>query len=153
MKLETDRSIPIENTGPNLGIEFYRSDSDEKDFMFVVGKSRVDVPIPAVIKISRQGGSYSMLEFFYEEGRAPRSMGIYDGKTFVVVTASTDKRSKAPKTGVAYRNLVCTARLRDSLKTHPNIRFEKLICQTEGLNNWNDVSLHLDGLGAPKEKA
>jgi hypothetical protein len=153
MKFETDRSVPIKNTGPNLGIEVYASDSEEKDFMFIKNKSRVDVPIPAVIKISRQGGSYSMLEFFYQEGQAPRSMDIYDGKTFVVVTASKDKRSKTPRTGVAYRNLVCTARLRDTLDSHPNIRFDKLVCQTEGLNNWNDAALHLEGLGAPKESA
>ena len=153
MKLETDRSIPISNSGPNLGIEFFEIDTEGKEFMFIKGKNRVDVPMPKVIKISRQGGSYSMLEFFYAEGSGPRAMDLYDGKTFVVVTAPTDKRTKQPKTGVAYRNLVCTGRLRDSLPNHPNVRFDKFVCQTEGLNHWNDISLHLEGLGAPKETA
>tara|TARA_A100001011_G_scaffold392063_1_gene478818 strand:- start:541 stop:999 length:459 start_codon:yes stop_codon:yes gene_type:complete len=150
MKLSTDRTIPISTSGPNLGIEFFKKDSDANEYMFIKGKSRVDIPLPAVIKVSRQGGSYSMVEFFYEEGRGPRAMDIYDGKTFVVVTLPGDKRNKT-KTGVAYRNLVCTGKLRDTLKGHPNIRFDKFVCQTEGLNHWNDVSLHLDGLGAPKE--
>ena len=156
MKLETDRSIPITPSGPDLGVSLFDDKSTEHEFMFVKGKSRVNVPLPTVVRINRQGGSYSMLEFFYHPGQGARAMDLYDGKDFVLVSLKSVKegrKTSSKKTGTAYRGLVCTGKLRDSLAGHPNIRFDKFVCQTEGMNSWNDISKHFEGLGAPVETA
>ena len=97
-----------------------------------------------------------MLEFFYHPGQGPRAMDIYDGKTFLLVRKEVVKdgrKNTAKKIGSAYGKLACTGKLRDVLPDYPNVRFDKYVCQTEGLNDWNDITNHLDGLGAPKEMA
>jgi hypothetical protein len=144
----------VSRVGPKLGVALFDSSDEEIDFMFVQGKNRVTFPSPSLVRVKKEGGSYHMLEFFYPPGQGPRALESYDTKTFILVTNTPVKEGKKTtikKHGAAYGQLVCVGKLRETLEGYPNIRFDKFVCQTEGLNDWNDSALSLNGLAAPIE--
>ena len=140
--------------GPRLGVDVYDSKNETLEFMFVEGKNRVTFPNPTAVRVKKEGGTYFMLEFFYHPGQGPRALESYDRKTFILVTKVSEtkgKGKKPTKTGTAFGQLFCVGKLRDTLEEYPDLRFDKFVCQTEGLDDWNESALALNGLAAPVE--
>ena len=151
--MTTDRRTPIE--GPNMGVEVVQGDTEGVDYFFIKDKAKVTVAKPAAVRLKREGGNYYMVEFFYKPNQGPRGMEIYDGKSFVLVNTEMVKKGRKTeekKTGRLFENLFCVGRLRDTLTEFPDVRFDKYVCQTASMDEWNDTARHLEGLGVPLEE-
>ena len=150
---EEDRVAPINfgPVGPRMGVEVFLPKGDV-GFKFTNSSSDqvVSFEPPVAVRVTKEGGTYNKLEFFYETAAVPYSR--FDNKNFLLIT------HKNPETGNPvgriYRKIVCSGRFYTSLKQIPNVRLVKFVCYTQAKEHFNDgtdknTPKHMPGLAAP----
>lgn len=124
------------------------------------GNGTNKIPVPAHVRVIKEGGEDYKLLLYYLPGEAPSvvnkdgrviNTSLYDGNTLIVQTGIDEASGKMR--GRQYKSLVCTGWCyQNGLNPDDDQRYEQVSCLTVHVGDWDSKPIDLKTLGLTREQ-